>query len=197
MKLISSFHQLLLSYVCCCKYLCCSQRDGGLQPPRSLWSCALHHDPVIPTLPFLLHPQRANSSQKQTATVRRATCHVLYYLVIASLFKKKKKNRRETLCLISIPANAQATVSRPKPVNTEKKWLEILVKLCMEYGLLISSIQFCLMSRATVNVRFLRNAEEKRSMDTQQHQQECALELLATFALVQECFWQVVTEYLA
>lgn len=56
-------------------------------------------------------------------------------------------------------ANAQATVSTPKSVNTEKKWLEILVQLCMEYGLIISSIQFCLMACATVNVQFLMRRE--------------------------------------
>lgn len=55
--------------------------------------------------------------------------------------------------------NAQATISRPNPVNTEKKWFEILVKLCMEYGLLIPSIQFCPMACATVNVHFLRRRE--------------------------------------
>lgn len=55
-------------------------------------------------------------------------------------------------------ANAQATVSRPNTVNTEK-WFEILVKLCMEYGLIIPRIQFGLMACATVNVQFLRRGE--------------------------------------
>lgn len=60
-----------------------------------------------------------------------------------------------------MPANAQVTVSRSKLVNIENKRFGILVKLCREYGLLIFSFQFCLTTCVTVNVQFLRNAEEK------------------------------------
>lgn len=143
---------------------------------RVACSCLGHHRLVLfattllswQTLPFLLHPQSANSlftdadSYSKKRDISWAPL-LNNYIIIGG---KQKKKKRKALWLISMPANAQATVSRSKLVNTENKWFAILVKFWMECALLTSSIQFCLLAYATVNVQLLRNAEEKRRMNS-------------------------------